>query len=190
MEFLTEADFVRLENPGVVSEQLLSPHNSASTRITITRVTIAPGSSQPRHKHVSSEQIWIALDGSGELKLAKNRTRSFMAGQVARFADGDVHGLANTGVVPFIYPSVTAPPINFDYAYGKRLRTRRKDSSCNTPISWTSNLLHSGLRHWPSARSRPSLVAASAASAQYPMPPVPRRNGMTRFREGSPWPNG
>jgi mannose-6-phosphate isomerase-like protein (cupin superfamily) len=126
MEFLTETDFLRLANPGVVSEQLLSPHNSASTRVTITRVTIAPGSSQPRHKHVSSEQIWIALDGSGALKLAESRTRPFTAGQIARFADGDVHGLANTGTVPFIYLTVTAPPINFDYAYagGCRGETR------------------------------------------------------------------
>jgi mannose-6-phosphate isomerase-like protein (cupin superfamily) len=120
MEFLTELDFVRLANPGVVSEQLLSPHNSTSTRVTITRVTVQPGASQPRHVHDSSEQVWIALQGAGVLKLAQKETRPFQAGQVARFSDGSVHGFKNTGVEPFVYIAVTAPPINFDYAYTTR----------------------------------------------------------------------
>jgi hypothetical protein len=37
MEFLKAEHFKALSNPGVLSEQLLSPHNSASERITITR---------------------------------------------------------------------------------------------------------------------------------------------------------
>lgn len=120
MEFLTDLDFLRLSNPGVVSEQLLSPHNSASARVTITRVTILPGASQPRHSHMQAEQIWIALSGAGELKLADRQRRPFRQGEVARFADGDVHGFENTGEVPFIYLSVTAPPIDFSYAYQTR----------------------------------------------------------------------
>jgi quercetin dioxygenase-like cupin family protein len=76
-----------------------------------------PGSTQPRHKHVTSEQIWIALAGDGQLLLAEGATRAFAAGQVARFADGDVHGFHNDGASPFIYMSITLPPINFDYAY-------------------------------------------------------------------------
>jgi quercetin dioxygenase-like cupin family protein len=117
MEILNESDIVRLVNPGVVSEQLLSPHNSSSTRVTITRVTMQPGASQPRHKHDTSEQIWVALQGEGLLKLADRETRTFQAGQIARFADGDVHGFKNTGSEPFVYIAVTSPPINFNYAY-------------------------------------------------------------------------
>ena len=120
MEILTETDFVRLTNPGVVSEQLLSPHNSTSTRLTITRVTMETGTTQPRHKHESSEQIWVALSGAGELLLADGATRSFEAGQVARFSDGEIHGFTNTGTTAFIYLSVTSPPINFNYAYGAK----------------------------------------------------------------------
>src|SRR5437016_3258924 len=118
MEFLSDRDIVRLSNPGVVSEQLLSPHNSASTRVTITRVTVQPGASQPRHAHDSSEQIWVALSGAGLLKLADGQTREFKAGEVARFAEGDVHGFKNIGAEPFVYIAVTSPPINFNYAYG------------------------------------------------------------------------
>jgi quercetin dioxygenase-like cupin family protein len=120
MEIVTENEIVRLTNPGVVSEQLLSPHNSSSTRVTITRVTVQPGASQPRHKHDTSEQVWIALQGKGHLKLAAGESRIFQAGQIARFADGDVHGFKNTEAEPFVYIAVTSPPINFEYAYGRK----------------------------------------------------------------------
>ena len=38
---------------------------------------------------------------------------------VARFADGDTHGFTNTGDIPFVYISVTSPPINFREAYSR-----------------------------------------------------------------------
>ncbi len=117
MEFLDNADFRRLSNPGVVSEQLLSPHNSTSARVTITRVTVDVGAAQPRHAHATSEQIWVALAGVGTLLLGDDKTLAFTKGQVVRFADTDVHGFKNTGAEPFQYLSVTSPPINFDYAY-------------------------------------------------------------------------
>ncbi len=117
MEFLTEDDFRVLSNPGVTSIQLLSPHNSTSDRLTITRVVVEPGSEQPRHQHASSEQVWIALAGAGTLLLDGQREATFAAGQVVRFADGDVHGFINCGTEPFVYLSVTAPPIDFSYAY-------------------------------------------------------------------------
>jgi quercetin dioxygenase-like cupin family protein len=120
MEFLTESDFTRLSNPGVVSLQLVSPHNSQSARLTITRVTVQPGAGQPRHKHDGSEQIWLALEGVATLLLGEGATREFKAGEIARFSDGDVHGVENGGAQPFVYLAVTSPPINFDYAYRHR----------------------------------------------------------------------
>ena len=55
----------------------------------------------------------------GVLLLAGNQERPFQAGDVARFAEEDVHGLRNDGAEEFVYLSVTAPPINFTYAYQK-----------------------------------------------------------------------
>ncbi len=121
MEFLTDADFRHLVSPDVVSEQLVSPDNSASERVTITRVTVQSRAVQHRHFHESSEQIWIALSGAGRLLLADGRTHPFAAGNVARFADREMHGFENTGDDPFIYIAVTSPPIDFESAYaGKR----------------------------------------------------------------------
>ncbi len=117
MEFLDPTDFKRLANPGIVSEQLLSPHNSTSTRVTITRVTMQPEAISQRHNHSTSEQIWIGVSGAGVLLLADGVERPFAAGQVARFADSETHGARTIGGEPFVYISVTSPPINFDYAY-------------------------------------------------------------------------
>ena len=120
MEHLTPQQFVTLANPGVTSVQLVSPHNSSSCRVTITRVTVAPGATQPRHSHAASEQIWCALSGVGMLLLADGLTRTLSAGGVVRFADAEIHGVQNTGTVAFEYLAVTAPPINFDYAYASK----------------------------------------------------------------------
>lgn len=117
MEFIGKENIVKLSNPGVVSRQLLNPENSSSERVTITEVHLEVGACQPRHTHNASEQIWYATKGKGKLLLADDKTRDFSAGDVVRFADNDVHGLLNDGGEEFIYVSVTAPPINFDYAY-------------------------------------------------------------------------
>ena len=117
MEFISGRDMPVFSNPGVESQQLLFPENSASTRVTITRVTLQPGAKNPPHRHASSEQIWVALAGRGTLLLAEAERRPFAAGDVVRFADGDLHGFENTGSEPFVYLSVTAPPLNFRAAY-------------------------------------------------------------------------
>ena len=59
----------------------------------------------------------MALAGRGTLLLADAGRRPFAAGDVVRFADADLHGFENTGAEPFVYLSVTAPPLNFRAAY-------------------------------------------------------------------------
>lgn len=117
MEIIRRTEVTAFVNEGVASEQLLFPENSQSRRVTITRVTVAPGARNRRHAHAASEQVWVALRGSGTLLLEGATTAPFAEGDVVRFADGDVHGLENTGTTEFVYLSVTSPPINFRGAY-------------------------------------------------------------------------
>ena len=117
MELIRKDSIKTLVNPGFESQQLLFSENSTSQRVTITRVRVEPGAKNDRHQHATSEQIWVALSGSGVLLLADGRTEPFAAGDVVRFADGDMHGLWNTSDEVFDYLSVTAPPVNFRYAY-------------------------------------------------------------------------
>jgi len=113
MEIVRKSSITTLSNSGVQSEQLLFPENSSSRRVTITRVTVEPKAVNPPHRHPASEQIWVALEGNGILLLDHERTEPFSAGDVVRFADGDLHGFCNASNVPFVYLSVTAPPVNF-----------------------------------------------------------------------------
>ncbi len=117
MELIPAESIQTFASAGIESRQLLFPENSSSSRITITQVTLAPGGTNPRHTHATSEQVWVALRGRGMLLLADGAVRSFAAGDVARFEDGNVHGLLNTGLEPFVYISVTSPPLNFRAAY-------------------------------------------------------------------------
>jgi quercetin dioxygenase-like cupin family protein len=117
MEIIRKTSIATLSNSGVESEQLVFPENSPSRRVTVTRVTVQPAALNPPHRHAASEQIWVALEGSGTLLLDAGRSEPFAAGDVVRFADGDLHGFRNTGTMPFVYLSVTSPPLNFREVY-------------------------------------------------------------------------
>lgn len=119
MEIIRAGEAATLSNSGVTSHQLLFPENSRSERVTITRVIVAPGARNPPHRHASSEQIWVALFGSGQLILEAGKTLPFAEGDVVRFEDNDLHGFENTGESAFEYLSVTSPPVNFRSAYAK-----------------------------------------------------------------------
>ena len=126
MEIIRRGQVPVLTIPGIASHQLLSPENSASARVTITKVVVDPGAVNSRHRHATSEQVWFALRGAGMLLLANDATAPFAEGDVVRFAEGDVHGLQNTGTVPFEYIAVTAPPLDFRGAYADAAAHRSK----------------------------------------------------------------
>ncbi len=119
MEIVRAGEVAILSNSGITSRQMLFPENSRSERVTITRVSVAPGARNPPHRHASSEQIWVALRGSGQLLLEDGKTLPFEEGDVVRFEDNDLHGFENTGGSDFEYLSVTSPPVNFRGAYAQ-----------------------------------------------------------------------
>ena len=119
MEIIRAGEVVTLSNGGMTSRQLLFPENSRSERVTITRVTVAPGTRNPPHRHAASEQVWVALRGTGHLLVEDGSPVPFAQGDVVRFEDNDLHGFENTGESEFEYLSVTSPPVNFRGAYAK-----------------------------------------------------------------------
>ena len=88
--------------------------------VTITRVTMEPGSISARHSHPGREQIWIVEQGRAVLLMDQNQSDEVQAGDVVRTPGGSVHGVNNTGHEPFVYLAVTAPPQDFTAAYGER----------------------------------------------------------------------
>jgi len=119
MDFISKDNITVLKADFQDSHQLIWNENSKSERITITKVYVHPGKTNTRHKHNYSEQIWIAIKGTGTLLLDDDKEKQFTEGDVVRFADGDIHGITNNMDEDFVYISITSPPINFRYAYDK-----------------------------------------------------------------------
>jgi quercetin dioxygenase-like cupin family protein len=114
---LSTGDFATLENPGFRSVQIVWPNNAPEALVTITRVTMEPGSISARHSHPNSEQIWIVERGCATLLMDHDQTDKMQAGDVVRTPAGSIHGVNNTGREPFVYLTVTTPPQNFAPAY-------------------------------------------------------------------------
>jgi quercetin dioxygenase-like cupin family protein len=120
VEIIRSSECTVLRKSGITSRQLLFPENSNSERVTITHVTVSPGGKNPPHRHAESEQIWVALRGSGHLLLEGGATMAFGEGDIARFEDGDLHGFENTSAADFEYMAITSPPVNFRSTYKEK----------------------------------------------------------------------
>ena len=118
---LSSADFTTLENPGKRSEQIVWPENAPEARVTITRVTMAPGATSARHSHPAREQTWLVERGRGTLLLKDGGSDEVRAGDVIVTPPGEVHGVSNTSEEQFVYLSITTPSEDFTRAYKRRL---------------------------------------------------------------------
>ncbi len=117
---LAPVDFTTLENPGIQSVQIVWSKNAPEALVTITRVTMEPGSISARHSHPNSEQIWIVERRRATLLMDEDQTDDMQAGDVVRTPAGSIHCVNNTGHEPFVYLAVTTPPQDFTRAYRGR----------------------------------------------------------------------
>jgi quercetin dioxygenase-like cupin family protein len=117
---LTAADFTTLQNSGVQSLQIVWPNNAPEARVTITRVSVEPGTTSARHVHPVSEQIWLIEQGCALFLMKDGQTDSLRAGDVVRTPPGTIHGVTNPSSEPFVYLAVTTPPQDFTPAYHGR----------------------------------------------------------------------
>lgn len=109
-----------LYNPGKESVQIVWPETAPDAHATVTRVIMDPGAVSPRHQHARSEQIWIVEKGTATLLLAGGAAETMEAGDVVRTPAGEVHGVENTGLEPFVYLTVTVPPEDMTSFYEDR----------------------------------------------------------------------
>ncbi|SFO43205.1 cupin domain-containing protein [Sphingomonas sp. OK281] len=108
---------VLYRNPGKYSLQILSPDNAPEAKVTITRVTMAPGALSTMHSHDHAEQIWIIEQGEGTVLLADGMSSVVSAGQLVRTPPRTEHGLKNIGKIELVYLSITTPPENMAKFY-------------------------------------------------------------------------
>lgn len=113
-----------LKNRGKRSEQLVWPRNAPEASVTITRVTMDPGSVSKQHAHSRSEQIWIVECGAGVLLMDNKNQAELRTGDIIRTPPDDTHGIVNTGNEPLVYLAITAPQRTLH-------RHTRRNSGCN-----------------------------------------------------------
>ena len=107
MRVVDRADAPALSrDDGLVSRLLHSEHD-ADTDLTITWVTVEPGSEQVRHSH-EPEQVYVILAGEG-LMTVGDEERTVSAGTLVHIPSETEHGIENTGGGPLEYVSAATP---------------------------------------------------------------------------------
>jgi mannose-6-phosphate isomerase-like protein (cupin superfamily) len=96
------------ERAGVVSRVLLPP-GAADQKLMVTWVTVPPGASQAAHLHDRAEQVYVVIEGRGEVTI-EGETQVIEPGDLAYFAPRTTHAITNVGAGRLVYVSATTPP--------------------------------------------------------------------------------
>lgn len=83
---------------------------SESAEQVVVAWQVQPGQRIEAHRHPGGQDTWIVLEGEGLYQSDAEGTRTPVGeGQVVIAPPGAVHGLENTGGVPFKFLSVVSP---------------------------------------------------------------------------------
>jgi mannose-6-phosphate isomerase-like protein (cupin superfamily) len=69
-----------------------------------------PGSGQELHEHDGSQQVYVVIDGGGEMTVA-DESRQVAKGDVIVIPKQTAHGITNDGAEDLAYLCVTTPPL-------------------------------------------------------------------------------
>ncbi len=74
----------------------------------VSWLTLLPGASIGYHPHVTNEDTYIIVSGTGVFKDKDGKDYPVKAGDVTIVRKGESHGLANTGKEPLVFVDVIA----------------------------------------------------------------------------------
>ncbi|MDI3383849.1 cupin domain-containing protein [Xenophilus aerolatus] len=74
----------------------------------ISWLTLQPGDSIGYHKHITNEDTYVIVSGTGTFKDKDGKDVPVKPGDVTIVRKGESHGLANTGSVPLVFVDVIA----------------------------------------------------------------------------------
>ena len=94
---------------GQVSYLLLASGQFGSQHLCITWVECQPGSQQPRHRHMTQEQVYVVVRGQGQMLLG-DQERDVGEGTMVFVPPGTEHAIRNTSSGLLVYVSATSPP--------------------------------------------------------------------------------
>lgn len=74
----------------------------------ISWLTLQPGDSIGYHKHITNEDTYVIVSGTGTFKDKDGKDVPVKPGDVTIVRKGESHGLTNTGSVPLVFVDVIA----------------------------------------------------------------------------------
>ncbi|WP_434778464.1 cupin domain-containing protein [Neisseria sp. Ec49-e6-T10] len=74
----------------------------------ISILTLNPGDSIGYHKHITNEDTYIIISGTGTFTDKDGKQYPVKAGDMTLVRQGESHGLANTGTEPLIFVDIIA----------------------------------------------------------------------------------
>ena len=107
----------RREREGLVSYLLLQKQDVVpDTKLAITWVEVAPGSSQQPHHH-EPEQVYVIIKGNGRMKVGEEESK-VVSGNLVYIAPDVTHSILNTSTEePLVYVSASTPPFDIQAFY-------------------------------------------------------------------------
>ncbi len=98
---------------GSLIRELMHPQLHASQRQSLAEATIVAGSETRLHRHLSSEEIYHVLRGSGLLTLG-DRQLPLAAGDTVCIEPGTAHCLRNSGAEDLVVLCCCSPPYSHE----------------------------------------------------------------------------
>ncbi|MFQ5857525.1 MAG: cupin domain-containing protein, partial [Anaerolineae bacterium] len=93
--------------------ELIKPHNSGAERLSCVFVEVAPGARSRPHRHITCEEIYFVVSGTGVVYLG-SQTQAVSSGYVIHIPPGVRHMVENDSAMPLRLFVVNAPPYQAD----------------------------------------------------------------------------
>jgi mannose-6-phosphate isomerase-like protein (cupin superfamily) len=94
---------------GQVSRLLLTAGQFGSRQLSVTWVECQPGSQQALHAHPAQEQVYVIVQGRGQM-LVGAEAREVGRGTLVFVPSATSHAIRNIGDQLLVYVSATSPP--------------------------------------------------------------------------------
>ncbi|MFQ5592958.1 MAG: cupin domain-containing protein [Anaerolineae bacterium] len=89
--------------------ELIKPYNSEAERLSCVLVEVAPGARSRPHRHITGEEIYFVVSGTGVVHLG-NHTQTISPGHVVHIPPGVRHVVENDSSTSLRLLVVNAPP--------------------------------------------------------------------------------
>jgi len=107
------------QDDGAVNHILLGAGKFEARNLLITWTVVAPRGQQRGHTHVSSEQAYIFIHGTGRMQVGDEK--EFVGpGELVYVPPGVFHSVTNTGEENLVFITAASPPFPVERLFSER----------------------------------------------------------------------